>query len=326
MLSAVVVLVLAVAKFTQGAWAVVVLFPVLSAALMRLNRQYRAEAGQLEAGAIETSETPVLRHHTVLVFVDRLDLATARAIQYARGLDPDEVRAVHFLLDNRVANRLRESWERLMIRRLPLEIRECRDRRLTRAAVELVVSELADGETEVSVLLPRRVYGWGWNHLLHDRTADGLAAAIGRLPHATAVIIPYQVGKGRLTRKEALVKSEAEGRKKRVREQAPREEGLIEVPGTTPIQEVTWRRRAKIAGRVTSVEVQPWRGAQILACTLADRTGSMSLVFSRRDVPGIETGSQITAEGMVGEHEGRLAMLNPLHEVLRRAPQDPMRA
>ena len=36
-----------------------------------------------------------------LVFVDRLDLATARAIQYARSLNPDEVRAVHFLLDNR---------------------------------------------------------------------------------------------------------------------------------------------------------------------------------------------------------------------------------
>jgi hypothetical protein len=31
----------------------------------------------------------------VLVFVDRLDLAAVRAIQYGRTLMPDELRAVH---------------------------------------------------------------------------------------------------------------------------------------------------------------------------------------------------------------------------------------
>ena len=41
--------------------------------------------------------------------------------------------------------------------------------------------------------------------------------------------------------------------------------------------------------------------------------------------PGVETGAQLVAEGTVGEHEGRLAMLNPLHEVLKRTPTDPMR-
>ena len=51
----------------------------------------------------------------------------------------------------------------------------------------------------------------------------------------------------------------------------------------------------------------------------------MTLVFTRRDVPGVETGAQLVAEGTVGEHEGRLAMLNPLHEVLKRAPFDPIR-
>jgi hypothetical protein len=51
----------------------------------------------------------------------------------------------------------------------------------------------------------------------------------------------------------------------------------------------------------------------------------VTLVFTRREVPGIETGAQIVAEGTVGEHEGRLALLNPIHEVLQRAPADPIR-
>jgi amino acid transporter len=322
-LSAIVVLILAVAKFKQGAWTVVLLFPILTIALIRLNRQYRAEAQQLDKGAMEATEVPILHRHVVLVFVDRLDLATARAIQYARSLNPDEVRAVHFLLDNAVAQVLRENWGRLMIRRLPLEIRECRDRRLVRAAVDLVAATLANGDTEVSVLLPRRLYSWGWGHLLHDRTADRLAAVVGRLPHANATIVPFQLTKMRPARKNGKANLKAPPKKRSP--QVERVEDLVPVEGALPIGEIQWRQKARIAGRVTSVEVQPWRGAQVLSCTLADRTGSVTLVFTRRDVPGIETGAQIVAEGTVGEHEGRLALLNPIHEVLKRAPADPIR-
>ncbi len=322
-LSAIVVLILAVAKFKQGAWTVVLLFPILTIALIRLNRQYRAEAQQLDKGAMEATEVPILHRHVVLVFVDRLDLATARAIQYARSLNPDEVRAVHFLLDNAVAQALRENWGRLMIRGLPLEIRECRDRRLVRAAVDLVAATLADEDTEVSVLLPRRLYSWGWGHLLHDRTADRLAAVVGRLPHANATIVPFQLTKMRPARRNVKANLKT-GPKKRSRE-VERSEDLVSVEGALPIGQVQWRQKARIAGRVTSVEVQPWRGSQVLSCTLADRTGSVTLVFTRRDVPGVETGAQIVAEGTVGEHEGRLALLNPILEVMKRAPADPIR-
>ena len=326
-LSGIVVGILVVAKFGQGAWTIVVLFPLLTLVLIRLNRQYRNEQHQLEQGALEASEMPVLRRHVVLVLVDRLDLATARAIQYARSLAPDEVRAVHFFLDNQVAKLLKENWERLMIRRLPLEIRECRDRRIGRAAVDLVAGILAGGDTEVTVLLPRRIYGWGWSHLLHDRTADELAAILGRLPHATATVVPFQVGKGRLTRKttEQQEKARRDRAERKRRRDQEMDDGAAPVEGTVPIADIAWRQKARIAGRITSVEVQPWQGAQVLSCTLADRTGSMTLVFTRRDVPGVETGAQMVAEGTVGQHEGRLAMLNPLHEVLKRTPLDPIR-
>ena len=43
-LSTIVVLIFAIAKFTEGAWLIVVVFPALVFVLIRLNRQYRAEA------------------------------------------------------------------------------------------------------------------------------------------------------------------------------------------------------------------------------------------------------------------------------------------
>ena len=156
---AIVVVVFAVAEFTQGAWVVVVIMPLIVFALVRMNREYRVEDAILEEGAaVEACEAKVLRRHVVVVLVDRIDLATARAIQYARTLTPDDLRAVHFNIDQKRAELLIARWQQLGLARLPLDVIDCPDRRLGRAALELA-AELADGETEVSMLLPRRSYG-----------------------------------------------------------------------------------------------------------------------------------------------------------------------
>ena len=74
-LSFVVLVIIAVAKFTEGAWVILVILPVGVFVLLRLHRQYVDEEQQLEEGASEAAEAPVLRRHVVIVFVDRLDLA-----------------------------------------------------------------------------------------------------------------------------------------------------------------------------------------------------------------------------------------------------------
>ena len=177
-LSAVVDVIIAVTKFTHGAWVVIVLVPLMVAGLVRLNRQYAAEEEQLEEDVEQTVTGPVLRRHVVLVFVNRLDTSTARAIQYARALMPDEMRAVHIAVDRAEASRLADRWRRLGLSRVPLELVDCPDRRVNRAALEVVAAEL-DGTTEVSVLLPHRVYNRLWHRLLHDNTANEIAT-VGR--------------------------------------------------------------------------------------------------------------------------------------------------
>ena len=78
----------------------------------------------------EACEAPVLRRHTAIVLVDRIDLATARAIQYARNLTPEELYAVHFNVDNRRAEAVMRRWQDLGLSTLPLEVIEVADRRL----------------------------------------------------------------------------------------------------------------------------------------------------------------------------------------------------
>ncbi len=98
---------------------------------------------------------------------------------------------------------------------------------------------------------------------------------------------------------------------------------LIEVAGATRMCDLTYRQRTVVAGRVRSVRVQPWSGAVALECTIVDETGALNLVFlGRRSLPGIEPGTQLRAEGMIGKHKGRLAVINPTYELLLFAGQD----
>jgi RecJ-like exonuclease len=86
--------------------------------------------------------------------------------------------------------------------------------------------------------------------------------------------------------------------------------------GLLPISSVTWRQRARVRGRVRSIRVQPLAGVPTLECTLYDETGGLAVVFlGRREIPGIRPGATLTAEGMVSDHQGRLAILNPAYQL-----------
>ena len=193
LMTLIVVAIFAVVKFTEGAWVVVVLFAVLVPALIRMNREYTAETEVLET--ISEHQPPPPPHYsrrTVFVFVDDFDLATLAALRYARSMRPTTIRAVHFVIDNVRADKLREKWTRAD-RGVTLDFIDCSDRRLTRAAAELVEREAADLGTYVTVVLPRRSYSALLGRLLHDRTADKIAAVVSRIPRAAATIIPYDV-------------------------------------------------------------------------------------------------------------------------------------
>jgi len=192
-LTAIVVAIFAIVKFTEGAWIVVILFVVLVPALIRLNREYQMESEVLAAitGAQQPPQ-PNYTRRTVFVFVDSFDLATLAALRYARSLRPTSLRAVHFVIDNVRAEKLREDWTRAN-RGVVLDFIDVPDRRLTRAAAELVGREVEDPGTHVTVILPRRSYSALLGRLLHDRTADKIAEVVSRIPRSAATIVPYDV-------------------------------------------------------------------------------------------------------------------------------------
>ena len=201
-MSAIVVGIFVVAKFTEGAWLVVVVFPILVYGLIRLNQQYGAEASVLEMSRTERPELAKYARLRVFVFVDSVDLAEVEALRYGKGLHADELTAVHFVIDGDHAAELQERW-RHFEHDTRLRIIDCPDRHLSRTAQELVLQVKKEHpDSKVTVLLPRRTYSALLGRLLHDRTADKMARAVSRIQGATAIIVPYDV-ESRIARVDA---------------------------------------------------------------------------------------------------------------------------
>ncbi|GAA1250822.1 amino acid permease [Oryzihumus leptocrescens] len=322
--SALVVVIFAVTKFTEGAWLVVLVFPVMVVVLLRLHRTYQREAAVLRASP---SAVPAARaaRNVVLVLVDSVDLAVIRAIRYARTLRPSEIRVVHFVIDSAHAEVLQREWDAQPGLDLPLELVDCPDRRLPRAALELVDRVLGSGEsTQATVLLPRRSYGALLGRLLHDRTADDIAAAVSQVAGVAATIVPFDASRAPWRRVQHEAEAAlASGTRDRNTAGSRREGAAVAtmtVPeGCVPIAQAPHRRTAVLQGRIRSCEVSPISGSPALRCELVDDSGGVTLLFyGRRAIPGIEPGANLRVEGRVGDYRGHLAMANPIYRLLPR--------
>ncbi len=323
-------------KFTQGAWFILVLVPVLVVLLVRMNRQYLDEESELEEEAAELAGRRILPKLTVLVMVDQINRATARALQYGRSLHPSEIRAVHFVVDEERARALAAQWVTLGLGRIPLDLVECTDRRIANAALQLTADESLMADREVTVLLPRLEYRRAWHRILHDRTGSAIAEAVADLPRVNVTFVPYHLSAGRQAKNLSVadvIEQHASGQVRVVATSGgsaePNEEEQLDQrlaqlsgkpgrsePGTS-IGSVAFRDRVTLTGRVQAIRVQPWSGVATLEVSLVDETGAIQLVFlGRRTIAGIATGTRLQVQGVVGTHRGARSILNPVYRIL----------
>ena len=357
-LTSIVVVIFAVVKFTAGAWLILIIFPVGVFALIRLNREYRTEArvlenlGERRASGVGPSQ-PNYSRRVVIVFVDDFDLSTVAALRYAKSLRPTTVRAVHFVIDTEQAERLRTAW--LPDRNVSLEFIDCPDRRLARAAAELVRHEAEAPGTQVTAILPRRSFSL-LGRLLHDRTADKIAGMVSRVPNAAATIIPFDVqnrlhvlqqrqanGEGTKPASLTPVPGPPQDGGQRHGEQHPKAAAAaippaaaaspagdkpellpgaggydrpVPPPDVTPIGSIHQPGKATVEGRVRVVEIRSVERNSVLACEICDSTGDLTALFyGRSRIAGLMCGSRVRFRGQVGIKGGAPVMVNPAYEL-----------
>jgi hypothetical protein len=320
-----IVIIFSVVKFTEGAWLVLVTAPIMVVSFLRLRRQYSREQEALSVKSSQERATSMARHD-VTIFVDSVDIATVGAIRYARSLKPHKIKAVHFVIDDRRAEEIQEAWAKSdALEDVQLDLIDCPDRRIANSALDYAIRKTEKPDVELTILLPRRSYSRVLGRLLHDQTAEEIAAPISQLERVVATIVPFDVnritsGKKFIVSKESPVAATAlAAEKTKPAQVAPQVFAPIThyAEDVTPIGKIEWRKRSKVHGRVTSISTAPRGSAPMLQVEVWDETGGITLNFlGRREIAGLEVGMELRAEGMVGEEDGQLTILNPSYELL----------
>jgi amino acid transporter len=189
----IVTVVVAITKFSHGAWAVMVFVPVMVLLLVRMNHQYDRERRDLEEGLTPFVRGPATRAAAVVV-VEDLDAETVHALQYVKTIRPSSVHAIH-VGRREDGEALGDRWSNLGID-IPLEhLTNGRDR--SSAIAEHVAG--MSGEGDVNVIVPRPAVEGPFDRLRTNRAGASLAKALLPIPGARVTVIRDHAGPGHLT-------------------------------------------------------------------------------------------------------------------------------
>jgi amino acid transporter len=190
-LTAVVLMVLGVTKFSHGAWVVMVLIPILVLIFRGIHEHYRRVAEQL---SLATAAKPrAVRRLTAIVLVSGIHKGVLPALELAKSLAPDNVTAVYVNLDPEHTDRVQMRWCDWGCE-VPLVVLESPYRSLI-APLMRYIDEVDGryGDDELMVILPEFVPARWWEHLLHNQTGLILRTALMFRKGKVVVSVPYQL-------------------------------------------------------------------------------------------------------------------------------------
>ena len=186
-----VMIIIAVTKFTHGAWIVVVLIPMLVVAFVTVRRHYDQVARQLSIdGSVEPE--PPLTAHTVLVLVGDVHRGVLRALRYARALS-ENARGVYVEITPEQTRRVEERWGRFA-GGMPLVVLRSPYRSVAGPLLEyLDLLQRQASDHLVTIVLPEFVPARWWQHLLHNQTALLIKGALLFRKGVIVTNVPYHL-------------------------------------------------------------------------------------------------------------------------------------
>ncbi|MGC4893395.1 APC family permease [Micromonospora sp. DT31] len=197
-LSGLVLVTAAVAKFTEGAWVVVLAVPLLVLLFRRIHRHYATLARALAlhppppAPPVEGEELPQQVRHLVVVPVARLNRASLRALAYATSLGQPTL-AVHIAPEEAEADRFRDQWrawgDHLRLETIVSPYRAV----IGPLAHYLAALRAASPDLTLTVIVPEVVLRRRRYRLLHSRAEQRLRAALRALPGVVVTSVPVHV-------------------------------------------------------------------------------------------------------------------------------------
>jgi amino acid transporter len=185
-----VLVIILVSKFTEGAWIAIVAMIVLFTVMRGIRHHYDIVSDELAPD--EEDDVLPSRVHAV-VLVSRVHKATLRAVSYARATRPSTLVALTVNVDDGATEDLKREWERRGVP-VPLKILDSPYREVTRPIIKYIKTiNRSSPRDVVSIFIPEYVVGRWWEQLLHNQSALRLKGRLLFMRGVMVTSVPYQL-------------------------------------------------------------------------------------------------------------------------------------
>ncbi len=186
----VVLCVFIVTKFTHGAWIVVVIIPLLVLMFRGIHKHYAGVARQLSTEGVERLHEI---RNTVIVPVSGIHRGVINALEYAKSITRDGVRAVYVDFDEEATRKLREKWEQWGSG-VELVVLPSPYRSLSRPLLRYIERLKRRRENDfVTVVLPEFIPARWWQQLLHNQSSLLLKGSLLFKKGVIVTSVPYHL-------------------------------------------------------------------------------------------------------------------------------------
>jgi amino acid transporter len=190
--TAVVMVVFAATKFSEGAWVVLILTPVLVTIFFSIHHHYKRLAKKLSLDNFVVMP-PHISRHRVIMPVSGVHQGTLAALRYARRLS-DDVTAVHVSIEPAEAEKVRQKWEtwgegvRMVMLASPYRL-------FLEPLLEYIVDIIRQRQPSetITIVVPEFIAENRVTAALHTNTADLLRSQLKRQPGIVIINVPYLV-------------------------------------------------------------------------------------------------------------------------------------
>jgi hypothetical protein len=190
--TAVVMVVFAVTKFSEGAWVILILIPALVAIFFTIHRHYKDLAARLTLDKFSGLPTRQTRHRVILP-VSGIHQGALEALRYAKLLS-DDVTAVHVSIDPAETEKVQKKWKswgdgtRLIILDSPFRLFV----EPLLVYLEEIIDQRQPNET-ITIVVPQFMPSKRWHYALHMRTAEVLRRELLSKHGVVVTDVPYHV-------------------------------------------------------------------------------------------------------------------------------------
>jgi hypothetical protein len=194
LLTAAVLVIVTVTKFTHGAWLVFAIMPVLYLLMLRINRYYGKVERDIEVD--NTTEFGASGDHAI-VLVGKMQKPTLKALDYAIAARHASLEAVHVSIDDEESERLLGQWAEQGID-VPLRIIASPYRDISMPLIKYIKAHREENGSEiVTVYTPQYIVGHWWESLLHNHKARRIRHKLLLCPGVTVALVPWLLDSSR---------------------------------------------------------------------------------------------------------------------------------